>query len=154
MGIAAEEGVAGSSMAACCGGGITRMITRRVVRARPSPRLQQPSPKSVAATMPALHGMPSQRNAPVAQPDRVMASEAATHGPPGQEKVAHGLELAIQPGGLKRLKNAPVAQPDRVVASEAIGRGFESLQAHHPPCDTSVPWEAPQLVRGLSLSDG
>ena len=27
--------------------------------------------------------------------------------------------------------DAPVAQPDRVVASEAIGRGFESLQAHH-----------------------
>src|SRR4026208_2422555 len=33
--------------------------------------------------------------------------------------------------GSQRNGPAPVAQPDRVVASEAIGRGVESLPAHH-----------------------
>src|SRR5690606_17153993 len=47
-------------------------------------------------------------------------------------------EARIQQRGTARQKSfkyAPVAQLDRVVASEAIGRGFESLQARHRPCD-------------------
>ena len=58
-------------------------------------------------------------------------------------------------GRKKSFKNAPVAQPDRVVASEAIGRGFESLQARHSPCDgngTLMGQRSHGAARGLSTS--
>ena len=77
--------------------------------------------------------------APVAQLDRVVASEASTH----TIKVYNfGHNAFTQKSARRRkksLQNAPVAQLDRVVASEAIGRGFESLRARQIPCDRSVP---------------
>ncbi len=53
------------------------------------------------------------------------------------------------------LQYALVAQPDRVVASEAIGRGFESLRAHHLyplPCGSRFSGDSP-LARTTVAQD-
>ncbi len=80
------------------------------VAAEPRPAWRKPPRRLLAA---------SGRRAPWPMPGPVAAA-CDRHG----ADAARGLPLECA-------SVAPVAQPDRVVASEAIGRGFESLRAHH-----------------------